>query len=415
MNGTAIPSSDFSPIGTSGFSGAQIPVPEGNYTLSAAEAFGLFMYGFGVTDAYSMPGGYGAGAVANAASLTLSPMSQFLPLGSQGCVTATVKDQNGVVLSGIGVSFAVTGANPTNGFESTDSNGNAQFCWTGTNGGADTVTATSGALMAQAGINFGGTRPSHFSVGYRLQGHDGGVFDYGESQFYGSLPGIQTNGLVGAPIEATANTFDNNGYWLAAADGSIFAYGDAPYLGGANGMHINGAIVGIAGTPDMQGYWLAGKDGGVYAYGDASFFGSMAGQALNAPIVGIAATPTGKGYWLVSADGGVYAFGDAGFFGSMGGQALNAPVVGIAASPTGMGYWLAGADGGVYAFGDAQFLGSMGGQALNAPVVAVVATPTGDGYWLMASDGGVFALGAAPFDGSATNIRLNQAITSAST
>jgi hypothetical protein len=415
MNGTAIPSSDFSPIGTSGFSGAQLPVAEGNYTLTAAESFGLFMYGFGITDAYSMPGGYGAGAVANATSLTLSPMSQFLPLGSQGCVTATVKDQNGDVLAGIGVSFAVTGANPTNGFQSTDSNGNAQFCWTGTNGGADTVTATSGALMAQAGINFGGTRPGHFSIGYRLQGHDGGVFDYGESQFYGSLPGIQTNGLVGAPIEATANTFDNNGYWLAAADGSIFAYGDAPYLGGANGMPINGAIVGIAGTPDMQGYWLAGKDGGVYAYGDAGFFGSMSGQGLNAPVVGIAATPDGLGYWLVSADGGVYAFGDAGFFGSMGGQAINAPIVGIAASPTGHGYWLVGADGGVYAFGDASFDGSMAGQALNAPVVAIVATPTGDGYWLMASDGGVFSEGNAPFDGSATNIMLNQPITSAST
>ena len=415
LNGSPIPASDFSPIGTSGFSGAQLPVAGGTYTLSGPQAFGLSMYGFGVTDAYSMPGGYGAGAVANAASLTLSPPSQFLSVGAQACVTATVTDQSGDALPGIGVNFTVSGANPTNGFASTGSNGQGQFCWTGTNAGADTVTATSGALMAQAGVNFGGTRPNHFSVGYRLQGHDGGVFDYGASQFYGSLPGVQTHGLVGSPIEATANTFDNNGYWLASSSGGVFAYGDAPFLGSLSGSHLDAPIVGMAGTPDMNGYWLAAADGGVFSFGDAGFYGSLGGKKLNAPIVGMAATPSGKGYWLVASDGGVFAFGDAQFIGSMGGKHLNSPIVGIWASPSGHGYWLAAADGGVFSYGDAGFMGSMGGQKLNAPIVAVVSTPNGDGYWLMASDGGVFAFGNAPFFGSASTIRLNQSITSAST
>ena len=415
LDGSAIPSSDFSPIGTSGFSGAQLPVAQGDHTLSGLEAFGLSIYGFATTDAYSMPGGYGAGAVASAASLALSPQSQFLPLDSQACVTATVKDQNGVGLPGIGVSFVVSGANPSNGFVSTDSNGDAQFCWTGAVGGADNVTATAGSLMAQAGVNFGGHRPNHLSVGYRLQGHDGGVFDYGESQFYGSLPGIQTNGLVGAPIEATANTYDNNGYWFASSDGGVFAYGDAPFLGSWFGKPLGGPIVGIAGTPDMNGYWLVGSDGGVLTFGDAAYYGSMAGKAINGHIVGIAPTPDGAGYWLVGSDGGVYAFGDAGFFGSMGGKHLNAAIVGIWPTPSGNGYWLAAADGGVFAIGDATYMGSMSGKTLNSPVVAIVSTPTGDGYWLMGGDGGVFAFGNAPYDGSATNIHLNQSITSAST
>jgi hypothetical protein len=363
----------------------------------------------------SVVGEITVGGVGTPTTLTLSPPSQFLAVGSQACVAAVVKDQNGNLLPGSAVSFTVLGANPNIGSVTTDANGQAQFCWTGTNAGADTVTATDNSLMAQAGVNFGGTKPTHFSIGYRLQGHDGGVFDYGASQFYGSLPGVQTHGLVGSPIEATANTFDNNGYWLVSSTGGVFAYGDAPFLGSLSGTHLNAPIVGMAGTPDMKGYWLAAADGGVFTFGDAGFYGSLGGTKLNAPIVGMAATPSGKGYWLVAADGGVFAYGDALFQGSMGGQKLNSPIVGMWATPSGKGYWLAAADGGVFAFGDARFMGSMGGQKLNSPVVAIVATPTGDGYWLMAGDGGVFTFGNAPFDGSATTIRLNQAITSAST
>ena len=275
-----------------------------------------------------------------------------------------------------------------------------------------------GAAFAANGADTSATpvcAAGHFALGYRLQGHDGGVFDYGAAQFYGSLPGVETRGLVGSPIEATANTYDNGGYWLASSSGGVFAYGDAPFLGSLANTRLNGPIMGMAGTSDQNGYWMAGADGGVYAFGDARFYGSLGGLTLNAPIVGITGTPDNGGYWLVASDGGVFAFGDAKFLGSMGGQHLNSPIVGIGASPSGNGYWLAASDGGVFTYGDATFFGSMGGQHLNAPVVAIVPTPTGNGYWEMSSDGGVFAFGSAPFFGSATNIRLNQAITSAST
>jgi hypothetical protein len=256
--------------------------------------------------------------------------------------------------------------------------------------------------------------PGHGAIGYRLQGHDGGVFDYGNSRFYGSLPQVQTHGLVGSPIEATANTFDNGGYWLAAANGGVFAYGDAKYMGSLANTPLAAPIVGIAGTKDMGGYWMVGADGGVFAFGDAKYYGGLGGLKLNAPIVGMASTPDGLGYWLVAADGGVFAFGDAAFHGSTGGLTLDAPVVGMAASPDGGGYWLVAADGGVFTYGDATFHGSMAGQPLNKPVVAMVSVPDGTGYWLMATDGGVFAFGSAPFDGSALNLTLNQPITSAS-
>ncbi len=201
--------------------------------------------------------------------------------------------------------------------------------------------------------------------GYRFAGSDGGVFNFGASQSYGSAANLNLN----KPVVGIANTPDNKGYWLVAADGGVFAYGDAQSYGSAAGMNLNKPIVGIAATPDGMGYWLVAADGGVFAYGDAQSYGSAAGMNLNKPIVGIAATPDGMGYWLVAADGGVFAYGDATFEGSTSGMMLNAPIVGIQPTPYGDGYWLVAADGGVFAYGDATFDGSTGGMMLNKPIV----------------------------------------------
>jgi hypothetical protein len=401
LNGTAIPASSFSAISGSNFSGAQLPVATGTYTVTGPQAFGLFSYGFGITDAYSEPGGYGAGQVANASSLTLSPMSQFRGIGQQACVTATVEDQGHNPLAGIGVSFAVTGANPNNGFASTQSNGKAVYCYTGSAKGLDTIKATAAGLSAGAVVDYGGAFNSN-GPGYRLGAADGGVFAFGTSQFYGNMVGNKLNG----PEVAMAATPDNLGYWLVASDGGVFAYGDAGFYGSLGNLtHLNAPIVGMAATPTGNGYWLVAADGGVFAFGDAAYLGAVP-RPFNASIVGIAATPSGNGYWLAGADGGVFAFGDAGYVGSQVGKPLAAPVVGIARSVDGGGYWLIGSDGGVFAFGDAPFAGSMAGYTLDGPEVAVVPTADGQGYWLDAKDGGVFAFGDAPFLGSLPSIGL---------
>ena len=413
INGSKIPAKDFTPISTSGFSGAQLPVATGVYTLKGSQAFGLTSYGFGVTDAYSEPGGYGAGQIANVSYLTLSPPVQYPGTGTQACVTATVEDQNHTPLSGIGVNFDVTGVNPLKGFAVTQSDGNATFYYTGIKAGTDLVTATSGSLTATADVVYGGV-PGHNAIGYRLQGKDGGVFDYGLSRFFGSLPGLK----VSAPIVGTANTYDNGGYWLVGSDGSVFGFGDAHYYGGLYGKALNAPIVGIAAMPDQRGYWLVASDGGVFAFGDAKYYGSMGGTHLNKPIVGIAPAPNGEGYWLVASDGGIFGFGSSKFHGSTGGTPLNKPVVGVWPTNDGNGYWLVASDGGVFAFGDAGFFGSAGDIHLAQPVVGIVADPSNGGYWLMASDGGVFAYGNAPFLGAASTSPpspLNQAITSSST
>ncbi len=78
------------------------------------------------------------------------------------------------------------------------------------------------------------------------------------------------------------------GYWLVASDGGIFAFGDAQFYGSTGAIHLNQPIVGMAATPSGGGYWLVASDGGIFTFGDAQFFGSTGDIHLNRPIVGIA-------------------------------------------------------------------------------------------------------------------------------
>ncbi len=73
-----------------------------------------------------------------------------------------------------------------------------------------------------------------------------------------------------------ASTPDGGGYWLVASDGGIFSFGDAQFYGSTGAIHLNKPIVGMAATPDGTGYWLMASDGGIFTFGDAPFDGSSA-------------------------------------------------------------------------------------------------------------------------------------------
>ncbi len=185
--------------------------------------------------------------------------------------------------------------------------------------------------------------------GYWINAVDGGVFSFGNAQFYGSTGGMVLN----QPVVGMASTHDANGYWEVASDGGVFSFGDAQFHGSTGSIHLNKPMVGMAVTPDGGGYWLVASDGGIFAYGNAQFYGSTGSIALNKPIIGMVPTHDGGGYWLIASDGGVFAFGDAGFFGSLGGAPPSTALVGVAPTPDGGGYWVLGANGSVYDFGDA--------------------------------------------------------------
>jgi hypothetical protein len=240
--------------------------------------------------------------------------------------------------------------------------------------------------------------------GYWDVATDGGIFSFGDANFYGSTGGIALN----RPIVGMARTADGKGYWLVASDGGIFTFGDAQFYGSTGNLLLNRPVVGMAPTPDGHGYWLVASDGGIFAFGDAQFYGSTGAMTLNRPIVGMAATPRGGGYWLVASDGGIFTFGNAGFDGSTGNLVLNRPVVGMAATGDGGGYWLVASDGGIFTFGDAQFYGSTGNLALAQPVVGMTTTPSGRGYWFTAADGGMFTFGNAQYYGSVPGVLASE-------
>ena len=105
-------------------------------------------------------------------------------------------------------------------------------------------------------------------------------------------------------------TPDGAGYWLVASDGGIFSFGDANFFGSTGSLRLDKPIVGMASTVDGNGYWLVASDGGIFAFGDANFYGSTGGLPLQKPIVGMTTAPDGGGYWLVASDGGIFNFGD---------------------------------------------------------------------------------------------------------
>jgi hypothetical protein len=217
--------------------------------------------------------------------------------------------------------------------------------------GTEPFTVGAGDIANPVGITTG------FDGTFWVAQTTGGVTGPRGTATYGSMAGK----TLDSPIVGIASTPGGTGYWLVAADGGVFSFGDAQFYGSlpSIGVQPNEPVAGIAATPDGKGYWLMAADGGVFSFGDAQFYGSMAGRHLNAPMVGITATTTEQGYVLLARDGGVFTFGGAGFYGSLVTTTpTEAPALAIAETPDDGGYWVTGARGSLQTFGDAPNLGS---------------------------------------------------------
>ncbi len=151
LDGSPIPASAFTPIGSSGFSGAQVDLTAGTHTINGTTLpFGVFVYGFDDFDSYGYPGGQSLSAVATVTSLTLTIQSGGGGVGGEKCFNALVRDQNNQPVAGVRVDFKVEGVNPGTGFANTNNNGVARFCYTGQNAGKDSITASVGNINAGA-------------------------------------------------------------------------------------------------------------------------------------------------------------------------------------------------------------------------------------------------------------------------
>ncbi|MCC5953675.1 MAG: S-layer homology domain-containing protein [Acidimicrobiia bacterium] len=148
LDGAPIPAEDYTPIGASGFSGAQVPVQLGAHTLASASPFGAFMYGFDNADSYGYAGGLSLAPIARVTSvdLALRPPATTLEVGTETCAVATVTDQNDAPVVGVRVDFTVDGVHPASAFANSDEAGEAEFCYTGEVAGQDAIRAGVGAI-----------------------------------------------------------------------------------------------------------------------------------------------------------------------------------------------------------------------------------------------------------------------------
>src|SRR5687768_6655616 len=111
------------------------------------------------------------------------------------------------------------------------------------------------------------------------------------------------------------DTKPDAGYWMAARDGGVFAFGDADFFGSMGATKLNQPVVGMSPTPSGLGYWLVAADGGIFAFGDAAFEGSTGDIKLNQPVVGMAGPQGDLGASLIDAEGkerGFVSFADVG-------------------------------------------------------------------------------------------------------
>jgi hypothetical protein len=244
-------------------------------------------------------------------------------------------------------------------------------------------------------------------------------------QFYGTNPATPSSSYTlsvatdNDPTAATSAPYPilNEGYWLVGSDGGIFTFGNAQFYGSTGNLHLNRPVVGITPTASRSGYWLDASDGGIFSFGDTGFYGSIpalglhpAGSglpnSLNAPIVGMVPSVDDHGYFMVASDGGVFAFGDASFEGSCPGiGGCNGNAVAVLPDASGNGYWLATSTGSVYAFGDAKYLGAPGNTG--SPITSAVRTPDGQGYWILDAAGHVHAYGDAGSLGNDTSAYIS--------
>jgi len=115
-------------------------------------------------------------------------------------------------------------------------------------------------------------------------------------------------------------TPSGQGYYIVSSDGGVYCYGDANFFGSMGGKALSAPVVDIAVRPKNDGYMLVGRDGAVYCFGAAPYLGNLKGVKLAAPIVGCEFDKEGDGYWLLGADGGVFTFGKTAFYGSAAGK-----------------------------------------------------------------------------------------------
>ena len=155
LDGSAISSSAFTPIGSSGYVAARQSVSAGTHTVSGSAPVGMMLYGWGWYDSYGWVGGQWFGPGTPVADMVLQPPTAEKVVGQTQQMTAVVVDAAGQPVVGAPVRFSITGTNPASSvYRVSGAAGRAVFAYTGTTFGPDTVIASIGAVTRTATVTW---------------------------------------------------------------------------------------------------------------------------------------------------------------------------------------------------------------------------------------------------------------------
>ena len=127
------------------------------------------------------------------------------------------------------------------------------------------------------------------------------------------------------PVLGMERTATGKGYWLFASDGGIFSFGDAQFYGSLGATKLTSPVVSMQRTATGKGYWMMTKDGRMFRFGDAKAYGDTGACKNYGGAARMLVTPFGHGYWIATGNGNIVAFGDAknlGFPATVGGPTI---------------------------------------------------------------------------------------------
>ncbi len=148
VDGVIVPVNSFSAVGSSGFYTASISISLGSHTVKSLYPVGVHVYGFGTTDSYGYPGGQSLAQIAQVTSISLTPNTSTALVDDSSCVEAKVYDNFNEEVHGARIDFFIDGVATTSGFAFTDTLGIAQYCYTQSTAGIDSIFSKVGGLIS---------------------------------------------------------------------------------------------------------------------------------------------------------------------------------------------------------------------------------------------------------------------------
>lgn len=185
---------------------------------------------------------------------------------------------------------------------------------------------------------YGGVNPHdrliHVAVGTGRDGDPMPPYDSSRSWgVYRPTEPAEAEAMAGPKTDralvGVGTTPTGGGYWVADAAGGVFSFGNAQYFGSVPELVQQGKVparrprcVDLVAHPNGRGYWLLDAGGGVYAFGAARYRGSVPQIRARKPDAlppggwrHMAVTHDGGGYLMLHRYGSVAAFGDAHYHG----------------------------------------------------------------------------------------------------